>query len=102
MGIGMGLNGGNPNNHPPRLMAAWKDHTEGKTYPDNPFFYESWDDEAEKWCGMISDERLSIWNAIVKQFPDVGPPNHLYDVRTYMAIAYKGQISDDSTIKNVF
>merc|ERR1719507_363642 len=100
--IGMALNGGNANNHPPRLMAAWKDHVVGKTYPSNPLFYETWDDEAEMWCNKISDERLNIWNAIVAKFPQVGPPNHLMDVRTYMATAYKGQISDDSTTKNVF
>lgn len=100
--IGMALNGGNPNNHPPRLMAAWKDHVEGKTYSENPLFYETWDDEAEMWCDKISKERLSIWNTIVAKFPKVGPANHMMDVRTYMATAYKGQISDDSSIKTVF
>mmetsp|Transcript_38842 Transcript_38842/g.120822 ORF Transcript_38842/g.120822 Transcript_38842/m.120822 type:complete len:416 (-) Transcript_38842:298-1545(-) len=100
--IGMGLNGGNANNHPPRLMAVWKDHVEGKVYPENPLFYETWDDESETWCNKISDERIAIWNAIVSKYPEVGPKNHLHDVRKYMAIAYKGQITDDSTIKNCF
>lgn len=100
--IGMALNGGNANNHPPRLMAQWKDHVAGKTYPENPLFYETWSDEAEMWCNKISDERLAIWNAIVAKFPAVGPPNHMMDVRTYMAVAYKGLITDDSTTKNVF
>merc|ERR1711920_774794 len=50
----------------------------------------------------ISKERLSVWNAIAAKYPQVGPENHLLDVRSYMARAYKGQISDDSTIKNVF
>jgi len=100
--IGMGLNGGNANNHPPRLMAAWQKHTEGATYPENPLFYESWDDESAKWCDMISQERLSVWNTICEQFPVVGLKDGLYDVREYMEKAYGAQIVDPSTTKGVF
>jgi len=100
--IGMGLNGGNANNHPPRLMASFADHVAGKKYPDNPLFYETWDDEAEKWCGVISQERLNVWNTICEKFPAVGKKDHLYQVREYMARAYGDQILDPSTIKGVF
>jgi len=100
--LGIALNGGNGNNHPPRLMGTWGDHTAGKTYPENPLFYETWDDEAEKWCGMISDERLKIFDTICTKFPQLGIPGQIPDVRAYMARINKGQIMDDSTIKGVF
>merc|ERR1712032_21325 len=100
--IGMALNGGNANNHPPRLMAAWGGHSDGKTYDENPLFYEAWDDLSSRWCERVSKERLSVWNAIVEKYPQVGAKDFMYDVRTYMAIAYKGQIVDDFTITNVF
>jgi len=100
--LGIALNGGNANNHPPRLMATWGDHTEGKTYAENPLFYETWDDEAEKWCSQISDERLKVFDTICTKYPQLGDPGQIPDVRSYMAKINKGQIADDSTIKGVF
>jgi hypothetical protein len=101
--LGIALNGGNGNNHPPRLMATWGDHTPGKTYPENPLFYETWDDESEKWCEMISDERLKAFDAICEKYPGkFGTPGTIPSVREYMAKINKGQIKDDSSIKNVF
>lgn len=101
--LGIALNGGNANNHPPRLMATWYNHQDGQTYDENPLFYDTWDEEAERWCGMISDERLKVFDTICEKFPGkFGIPGQIPDVRSYMARINKGQIADDSSIKSVF
>merc|ERR1711967_169280 len=47
--VGIALHASNPNLHPGRLYALFGDNTEGKVYPENPLFYESWSEESSEW-----------------------------------------------------
>jgi len=102
------LMGANGNLHPARIYGLWGPdsqmglYEEGKTYKENPLFYETWDDKSAEWCQKISDERLAIWRAICEKFPEVGKPDDVPAIKQQMSNIYAGQIADDSTLAKVF
>jgi hypothetical protein len=100
--VGISLHASNPNIHPGRLYSLFRDYTQGKTYPANPLFYETWNDEASEWCQKISDERLAIWRAICEQVPGTGEPDQVPGLKKYIEAIYAGQIRDNSTLATVF
>jgi ketopantoate reductase len=68
--VGIGLHCSNPNLHPGRLYRMWSDFKEGKVYPENPLFYETWDDESTKWLMKINDERLKNLENHIRKVPE--------------------------------
>jgi len=95
--VGIGLHCSNPNLHPGRLYRMWSDYEEGKVYPENPLFYESWDDESTEWLMKINDERLKIWKTICDKHPDAGKVEQVPDMFTYIKAIYGPQVKDPST-----
>mmetsp|Transcript_153763 Transcript_153763/g.267960 ORF Transcript_153763/g.267960 Transcript_153763/m.267960 type:complete len:754 (+) Transcript_153763:95-2356(+) len=102
--VGIALHASNPNLHPGRLYGLWGPdsqmglYEEGKVYPENPLFYETWTDKSSEWCQKISDERCKVWKTICEKVPGTGTPEQVPDLRSYLAAIYAGQIVDDSTI----
>lgn len=90
--VGIGLHCSNPNLHPGRLYRMWSGYQEGATYPENPLFYESWDDESSNWLMKLNDERLSIWKAILDKFPETGKVEQVPDMLTYIRSIYGPQV----------
>jgi len=95
--VGIGLHCSNPNLHPGRLYRMWSDYTEGKVYPENPLFYETWDDESTAWLMKINDERLNIWKTVVEKYPSAGKVEEVPDMFTYIKAIYGDQVKDPST-----
>jgi len=95
--VGIGLHCSNPNLHPGRLYRMWSDYTEGKVYPENPLFYETWDDESTTWLMKINDERLNIWKTVVAKYPSAGKVEEVPDMFTYIKAIYGDQVKDPST-----
>jgi len=100
--VGIHLHASNPNIHPGRVYGMWKDYKEGVTYPENPLFYESWDDESSIWVQAISDERTNVWKEICKKIPGTGEPDQVPAIKPYIESIYAGQIADNSTLATVF
>mmetsp|Transcript_12211 Transcript_12211/g.34549 ORF Transcript_12211/g.34549 Transcript_12211/m.34549 type:complete len:419 (-) Transcript_12211:96-1352(-) len=95
--VGIGLHCSNPNLHPGRLYRMWKDYKEGTVYPENPLFYETWDDESTEWMQKINDERISVWKAILAKYPDTGKAEQVPDMYTYITSIYGPQVKDPRT-----
>jgi len=95
--VGIGLHCSNPNLHPGRLYSMWKDYKEGKVYPENKLFYETWDDDSTDWLMKINGERLKIWKTIVEKYPGTGKVNEVPDMFTYIKNIYGAQVKDPST-----
>jgi len=100
--VGIALHASNPNIHPGRLYGLFSDYTEGKIYPENPLFYETWDDKSSEWCQKISDERLLIWKTICEKVPGTGEPGQVPHLKPYIEAIYGDQIHDRSTMAKVF
>jgi hypothetical protein len=105
---GIALHASNPNLHPGRLYGLFGPdsqlglYEEGKVYPENPLFYETWDDKSADWVQKISDERCKIWATICEKFPSAGKPEQLPAVKPYIEGIYAGQIEDTSTLAKCF
>jgi len=97
------LLGANPNLHPARLYGLWGDW-DGKTpYPENPFFYETWDDKSSKIADGISDERCGVWKEIVKRSGGAaGKVTDVKGLRSYILQCYGKQIENPTTTSGVF
>jgi len=95
--VGIGLHCSNPNLHPGRLYRMWSGYKEGVTYPENPLFYESWDQESTDWLMKINDERLKIWTTILEKYPATGTVDQVPDMLTYIRSIYGPQIHDPRT-----
>merc|ERR1739848_561291 len=100
--VGIALHASNPNIHPGRLYGLFSDFVPGKIYPENPLFYESWNDESSKWCEKISEERVNIWQTICKLKPGTGEPNQVPHLQPYIMAIYEGQIRDTSRLTTCF
>jgi hypothetical protein len=100
--VGIALHTGNPNIHPGRLYGLFSDYTPGKIYPENPLFYETWDDVSSEWCQKISDERLKIWTTICEKVPGTGDPSQVPHLKPAVEQVYGSQIRDTSTMTTVF
>merc|ERR1719223_2405238 len=99
---GIALHASNPNNHPGRLMGLFGDHTEGKTYPENPLFYDDWDEKSSEGGQKISDERKLVWETICRLKPGTGTPEQVPTLKDYMTSIYSDQIRDKSSVTGVF
>jgi len=100
---GITLHASNPNIHPARLYGLFSDYTEGRVYPTNPLFYETFDDVSARWCERVSDERITIWNALVEKTDGrIGRPDEVPDIKTYIERIYGDQIRDTSSTASVF
>eukprot|EP00929_Paragymnodinium_shiwhaense_P005854 TRINITY_DN10830_c0_g1_i2.p1 TRINITY_DN10830_c0_g1~~TRINITY_DN10830_c0_g1_i2.p1 ORF type:complete len:462 (-),score=165.21 TRINITY_DN10830_c0_g1_i2:315-1700(-) len=106
--VGIALHCSNPNLHPGRLYGLFGPdsqlglYEEGKVYPENPLFYETWDDKSSEWCQKISDERLKIWTTICEKVPGTGEPGQVPHIKPYIESIYAGQINDNSTLSKCF
>jgi len=100
--VGIALHASNPNIHPGRLYGLYSDYTEGKIYPENPLFYETWDETSSEWCQKISDERIKIWTTICQKVPGTGEPGQVPHLKPYIEQIYAGQIHDTSTMAKCF
>jgi len=100
--VGIALHASNPNIHPGRLYGLFSDFTPGKIYPENPLFYESWDDISSAWCQKISDERLMVWKTICQKVPGTGEPGQVPHLKPYIERIYGPQVRDCSTMATVF
>jgi hypothetical protein len=105
---GIALHCSNPNLHPGRLYGLFGPdsqlglYEEGKVYPENPLFYETWDDKSSDWCQKISDERLKVWATICEKVPGTGEPSQVPAIKPYIEAIYSGQIADTSTLSKCF
>jgi len=95
--IGIGLHCSNPNLHPGRLYRMWSGYAEGTVYPENPLFYETWDDESTEWLMKINDERLKIWKTILDKYPDTGKVEQVPHMFPHIKSIYGPQVKDPST-----
>lgn len=106
--VGIALHCSNPNLHPGRLYGLFGpdsqlgEYKEGVVYPENPLFYETWDDGSSAWCQKISDERLKIWTTICEKVPGTGEPSQVPHIKPYIEGIYAGQIADNSTLSKCF
>jgi hypothetical protein len=106
--VGIALHCSNPNLHPGRLYGLFGPdsqlglYEEGKVYPENPLFYETWDDKSSDWVQKISDERKKVWAGICDKVPGTGKPEQVPEVKPYIESIYKGQIADPSTLSGCF
>merc|ERR1711953_210595 len=100
--VGIHLHASNPNIHPGRVYGLWKDYKEGVTYPENPLFYETWDDESSKWVQGISDERCAVWKAICAKHPEAGEGDQVPAIKPYIESIYAGQIAETDTLAKCF
>jgi len=102
---GISLHASNPNIHPGRLYGMLRDYTVGKIYPDNPLFYESWDDISSEYVQAISNERMEVWCKVCTS--EAGQklqlvPGSVPHIKSYIESAYKGYIHDTNTLTAVF
>jgi len=95
--VGINLHCSNPNLHPGRLYRMWSGYYEGKIYAENPLFYETWDEESTMWLMRINDERLNIWKALLKKYPNAGKVEQVPDMFTYIKAIYGPQVKDPTT-----
>ena len=100
--VGIALHASNPNIHPGRLYGLFGDYKPGKIYPENPLFYETWNDKSSEWCQKISDERVKIWKTICEKVPGTGEPNQVPGLKQYIESIYAGQIHNTSSLSTVF
>jgi len=106
--VGIALHCSNPNLHPARLYGLFGPDSQlglyeaGKIYPENPLFYETWDDKSSDWCQKISDERKAVWAGICEKVPGTGSPDQVPAVKPYIEAIYAGQIKDSSTLSGCF
>jgi len=106
--VGIALHCSNPNLHPGRLYGLVGPdsqlglYDEGKVYPENPLFYESWDDKSSEWCQKISEERVKVWTAICEKVPGTGEPSQVPHIKPYIESIYKGQIKSTETLSQCF
>jgi len=106
--VGIALHCSNPNLHPGRLYGLFGPdsqlglYEEGKVYPENPLFYETWDDRSSEWCQKISDERLKVWTTICEKFPGTGEPSQVPHIKQYVEAIYAGQIESTETLSTCF
>jgi len=106
--VGIALHASNPNLHPARLYGLFGPNSqlgqceEGKVYPENPLFYETWDDNSADWAQKISDERCKIWATICEKVPSAGKPEQVPQIKPYIESIYAGQIADTSTLAKCF
>jgi len=106
--VGIALHCSNPNLHPARLYGLFGPdsqlglYTEGKVYPENPLFYETWDDKSSEWAQKISEERCKVWSTICEKVPGTGEPKQVPHIKPYIESIYAGQIKDVSTLSTVF
>jgi hypothetical protein len=102
--VGIALHCSNPNLHPGRLYGLFGPNSqlglfsEGRVYPENPLFYESWDDNSAEWCQKISEERLKIWTTICDKVPGTGHPSQVPHIKPYLESIYAGQIAETDTL----
>eukprot|EP00747_Dinoflagellata_sp_TGD_P169579 gnl/TRDRNA2_/TRDRNA2_198898_c0_seq1.p1 gnl/TRDRNA2_/TRDRNA2_198898_c0~~gnl/TRDRNA2_/TRDRNA2_198898_c0_seq1.p1 ORF type:complete len:424 (+),score=82.08 gnl/TRDRNA2_/TRDRNA2_198898_c0_seq1:88-1359(+) len=99
--LAIDLHAGNPNMHPPRLMALFSGHYSGKVYDENPLFFVGFDAASAEMCQRISDERFAIWNEVVRRYPKAGTPNEIPDLKSSLIAAYGDQVEDASTLQSV-
>jgi len=99
--LAIDLHAANPNMHPPRLMTLFSGHKAGKIYEENPFFFETFDEVSAERCQRISDERIEIWNSIVRKYPHTGKINEIPDLKSNLIAAYGSQVKDSSSLKTV-
>jgi hypothetical protein len=95
--VGINLHCSNPNLHPGRLYRMWSGFKPGTIYPENPLFYETWDDESTAWLMKINDERLKIWKTILEKYPGTGKLSEVPDMHTYIKNIYGPQVKDPTT-----
>jgi len=97
------LLGANPNIHPARVYGLWGDW-DGKTpYPENPLFYETWDDKSAELADGISNERCGVWAEIVRRSGGAaGKVTDVKPIKEYITQCYGKAIADNSTTKGVF
>mmetsp|Transcript_28673 Transcript_28673/g.82035 ORF Transcript_28673/g.82035 Transcript_28673/m.82035 type:complete len:762 (-) Transcript_28673:104-2389(-) len=97
------LIGLNPNIHPARTYALWK-NWDGKTpYPENPLFYEQWDDYSSEIADAISKERCQAWTEIIKiTCGSAGKVEDVLMLKDYIYKLYTVKIKDPSNTKGVF
>jgi len=106
--VGIALHCSNPQLHPGRLYGLFGPNSQmglfeaGKVYPENPLFYETWDENSAVWCQKISDERTNIWRTICQKVPGTGQPDQVPHVKPYLQSIYAGQIADDSSLATCF
>jgi len=98
--VGINLHCSNPNLHPGRIYRLWSGYREGVVYAENPLFYETWDEESTTWLMKINDERLNIWKALLKKYPNAGKVEQVPDMFTYIKAIYGPQVKDPSTFTN--
>jgi len=99
---GIALHASNPNIHPGRLMGLISHWKPGVVLPENPLFYETFDDKSAEWCQKISAERVKVWETICKKAPGTGKPGQVPHIKPYIESIYKGQIADTSTLAKCF
>eukprot|EP00746_Dinoflagellata_sp_MGD_P002235 gnl/MRDRNA2_/MRDRNA2_104338_c0_seq1.p1 gnl/MRDRNA2_/MRDRNA2_104338_c0~~gnl/MRDRNA2_/MRDRNA2_104338_c0_seq1.p1 ORF type:complete len:419 (+),score=72.14 gnl/MRDRNA2_/MRDRNA2_104338_c0_seq1:106-1362(+) len=99
--LAIDLHAANPNMHPPRLMTLFADHCTGKIYEENPLFFKCFDEASAEMCQRISDERVEIWNSIVRQYPHSGRMNEVPDLKANLIAAYGSQVKDNSSLQMV-
>merc|ERR1712137_581115 len=95
--VGINLHCSNPNLHPGRLYRMWSGYTEGTVYPENPLFYETWDEESTEWLMKINAERMNIWRTIAEKYPEALSLNQFTDMKDYIKDIYGPQVKDGST-----
>lgn len=94
--------GANPNVHPARMYGMWGDW-DGKPYPENPLFYETWDDKSAEIADGISDEKLACWAKIVEMTGGkAGALGDVIPLHEGIIKYYGPQIADKSCTKTVF
>jgi len=93
----------NPNIHPARTYAMWKDWDGETPYPENPLFYEQWDDISSAFADGISKERCQCWTEIVSITDgNAGKIEDVLMLKDYIYKLYTTKIRDPSNTKGVF
>eukprot|EP00929_Paragymnodinium_shiwhaense_P056736 TRINITY_DN28400_c0_g1_i3.p1 TRINITY_DN28400_c0_g1~~TRINITY_DN28400_c0_g1_i3.p1 ORF type:complete len:293 (+),score=69.48 TRINITY_DN28400_c0_g1_i3:259-1137(+) len=106
--VGIALHCSNPNNHPGRLYGLMGPDSQlglykpGMIYPENPLFYETWDERSSYWAQKISDERLKVWTTICEKYPRAGKPEQVPHIKAYLENIYAGQIRSTHSLGTCF